>query len=124
VIPTLVPKVDADGNEIAGVRSLLMRMPMGTYTGWNPISSGPLKGREQSLAGGYIPFAKTKAERLASGDSRLSIEERYPSLFAYYAAAVRSADELVRQRFLLPDDAVRLLKQMMSDLEASGLFRK
>jgi hypothetical protein len=45
VIPTLVPKVDADGNEIAGVRSLLIRMPLGTYTGWNPIPSGALKGR-------------------------------------------------------------------------------
>jgi hypothetical protein len=123
VIPTLVPKVDADGNEIAGVRSLLMRMPLGTYTSWNPIPSGVLKGRERSLAGGYIPFAKTKAERLASGDPRLSIEERYPSLFAYYSAAVRQADELVRQRFLLPADAVRLLKQMMTDLEAGGLFK-
>ncbi len=51
----------------------------GTYTGWNPIGSGVLKGRERSLAGGYIPFAKTKAERLASGDPRLSIEERHPS---------------------------------------------
>ena len=44
VIPTLVPKVDADGNEIAGVRSLLMRMPLGTYTGWNPIPSGAAEG--------------------------------------------------------------------------------
>lgn len=124
VIPTLVPKMDADGNEIAGIRSLLMRMPLGTYTGWNPIPTGALKGRERSLAAGYVPFAKTKAARLASGDPRLSIEERYPSLFAYYAAAVKQADDLVRQRFLLPEDAVRLLKQMMSDLEAGGLFVK
>jgi len=124
VIPTLVPKVDADGNEIAGIRSLLMRMPLGTYTSWNPIPSGVLKGRERSLAGGYVPFARTRAERVAAGDPRLSIEERYPSLFAYYSAAVRQADDLVSHRFLLPDDAVRLLKQMMADLEAGGLFKK
>jgi hypothetical protein len=122
VIPTLVPKVDADGNEIAGVRSLLMRVPLGTYTGWNPIPVGALKGRERSLAGGYIPFAKTRSERLASGDSRLSIEERYPSLQAYYAAATSQANDLVKQRFLLPDDAARLLKQILDDMRASHLL--
>jgi Alpha/beta hydrolase domain len=124
VIPTLVPKVDRDGNEIAGVRSLLMRMPLGTYTGWNPIPSGALKGRQRSLAGGYVPFAKTKAERLAAGDPRLSIAERYPSLWSYYSSAVAQAEALVKERFLLPEDAVRLLKQLLSDLEASGLFEK
>ncbi len=124
VIPTLVPKVDADGNEIAGVRSLLMRMPLGTYTGWNPIPTGALKGRERSLAGGYVPFAKTKAERLAAGDPRRSIEERYPSLWSYVSSAQTQADALVKQRFLLPEDAVRLLKQLLNDVEASRLFEK
>ena len=122
VIPTLVPKVDADGNDVAGVKSLLFSLPLGTYTGWNPIPSGVLKGRERSLAGGYIPFAKTKAERLASGDPRLSIEERYPSLAAYYAAATGRAAELVKQRLLLPEDAARLIKQLKSDMEASKLL--
>ncbi len=124
VIPTLVPKVDKDGNEIAGVRSLLMRMPLGTYTSWAPIASGPLQGRQRSLSAGYIPFARTKAERVASGDPRLSIEERYPSLWSYFAAAQTHADELVKQRLLLPDDAVRLMKQLLADLEASGLFSR
>ncbi len=122
VIPTLVPKVDADGNDTAGIKSLLFSLPLGTYTDWNPIASGVLKGRERSLAGGYIPFAKTKAERLASGDPRLSIEERYPSLAAYYSAAATRAAELVKQRLLLPDDAARLLKQVWTDMEASKLL--
>ncbi len=122
VIPTLVPKVDADGNEMGGLASLLQRVPLGTYTSWNPIPDGPLKGREKSLAAGYIPFARTKAERLASGDSRLSIEERYPNAAAYYAAAVKQANQLVQQRYLLPEDAVRLLNQMVTDIEASKLF--
>jgi hypothetical protein len=119
VIPTLVPKVDADGNDVAGVKSLLLRVPLGTYTGWNPIPAGILKGRERSLAGGYIPFARTKAARLASGDPRLSIEERYPSLQAYYSAAAAAAAEMVKQRLLLPDDAIRLLKQVLADMEAA-----
>lgn len=122
VIPTLVPKVDADGNELGGIASLLQRVPLGTYTSWNPIPAGALKGREKSLAAGYIPFAKTKAERMASGDPRLSIEERYPTAAIYYARAVKQAAEMVRQRLLLPDDAVRLLNQMVTDLEASKLF--
>jgi hypothetical protein len=118
-IPTLVPKVDADGNEVAGVPSLLHRMPLGTYTGWNPIPDGALKGREKSLAGGYLPFARTKAERLAKGDPRRSLEERYPSAAAYYAGAIEQAASMVRQRLLLPEDAIRLLQQMMTELEAS-----
>jgi hypothetical protein len=123
-IPALVPKVDADGNEMGGVASLLQRVPLGTYTGWNPIASGPLKGRQNSLVAGYIPFAKTRAERLATGDPRLSIEERYPDAATYYAAAVKQANSLVQQRLLLPDDAVRLLNQMVTELGASELFRR
>lgn len=122
VIPTLVPKGDSDGNEIAGVRSLLLRVPLGTYTSWNPIPAGPLKGRERSLAAGYVPFAKTRAEREASGDPRPSVRERYRSFDDYYAAASRHAAELVARRFLLPEDAERLLSQVRSDLEGSGLW--
>src|SRR5439155_15316440 len=122
VIPTLAPKVDADSNEIAGVRSLLLRMPLGTYTGWNPYSSGPLKGQECTLAGGYVPFAKTLAERLASGDPRLSIEERYTTVGNYYFAASVIAKEMIAQRFLLPDDAARITTQALQQITASGLL--
>jgi hypothetical protein len=122
VIPTLVPGVDADGNETAGVRSLLHSMPLGTYTGWNPTPTGPLAGRQRTLSGGYIPFARTRAEREASGDPRLSIEERYPNLWTYYSAAAARATDLVRQRLLLPEDAQRLLEQLVADMKTSGLL--
>ena len=121
------PRVDADGNETGGDSfAAAAGVPLGTYTSWNPIPTGPLKGREKSLAAGYarIPFAKTKAERLAIGDPRLSIEERYPTAAAYYSSAVKQANALVRQRLLLPEDAVRLLNQMVTDMEASKLFEK
>ncbi len=124
VIPTLAPKVDADGNEIAGVRSLLIRVPLGTYTAWNPIASGPLKGREASLSAGYVPFAKTKAERIASGDSRLSIEERYTSLWLYYYYAVNQANIMVQERILLPDDAAVMVNQLLNNMLASSLLPK
>jgi len=121
-IAGLVSKVDADGNEIGGVRSLLRRLPLGTYTGWNPIGSGPLAGREGSLAGGYIPFARTRAARLASGDPRLSIEERYPNLKSYYLAATIEANKMINERLLLPEDATRQLGRLFSDMYASKLL--
>lgn len=110
-LPTLVPRVDADGNEIAGVRSVLLEAPLGTYTGWNPIARGFFKGRIQPLGGGYIPFAKTKAERLASGDPRLSLEERYGTHANYVAKVKAAASRLVADRLMLQDDADRLIAQ-------------
>jgi hypothetical protein len=122
VIPTLVSKVNADGNDVAGLRSLLHRLPLGTYTGWNPIGSGPLAGREASLAAGYIPFARTRAERLASGDPRPSIEERYSNLWTYYSRAQVEASRMVRERILLPEDASRQLSRVLTDLVGSNLL--
>ena len=68
VLPMLVPKVDADGNDVGGVPSVLRQAALGTYTGWNVIASGFDKGKICLLNGSFIPFAKTKAERIASGD--------------------------------------------------------
>ena len=111
MLPSLVPKVDADGNEIAGVRSVLLEAPLGTYTGWNPIASGFFKGRIQALGGGYIPFAATKAQRLASGDPRPSLEERYGTHDAYVARVKEAAKRQVAEGFLLQDDADRIVAQ-------------
>ena len=110
-LPMLVPRVDADGNELAGVRSVLLDAPLGTYTGWNPIARGFFKGDIQSLGGGFIPFARTKAQRAAAGDPRLSLEERYGSHDAYVARVKAAAQRAVAERFLLPDDAEKLVAQ-------------
>ena len=118
-LPMLVPRVDADGNEIAGVRSVLLEAPLGTYTGWSPIANGFFKGQIQALGGGYIPFAKTKAERMASGDPRPSLEERYGTHDNYVARVKAAAERLVQERFLLSDDAARLIAQA----QQSGVLR-
>jgi hypothetical protein len=120
VIPTLAAKVDADGNEIAGLRVLLLQVPLGTYTGWNPVSSGVLKGQECQLQAGTVPFARTKSERMAKGDPRPSLEERYGSLLHYYSLAVKAADHLIAERLLLPEDADRELRQLLNDMTKSG----
>jgi len=111
VLPQLVPKVDADGNELAGIRSVLLEVPLGTYTGWNPIARGFFKGQIQALGGGYIPFAKTKAQRLEAGDPRLSLEERYGTHDAYVTRVRDAAKRQVAERLLLQEDADRFVEQ-------------
>jgi hypothetical protein len=100
---TRVPSVNADGNEIAGIRVPPLAVPLGTHTGWNVLagSSGELCER----SGSYRPFAMSKAQREADGDPRPSLEERYGSRAVYVARVRTAADALVRERLLLPEDA-------------------
>jgi hypothetical protein len=74
VINLKVPRVDADGNEMGGVPVVLRDAPLGTYLGWNITAAGFHKGQICNYAGGMIPFAKTKAERVAAEDPRPSLE--------------------------------------------------
>jgi hypothetical protein len=111
VVPTYVPRVNEDGNETAGIPSVLMQAPLGTYLGWNVYRSGFFAGQGCGFQGGWIPFAKRKAERLANNDPRHSLEERYGSLEKYVAIVKRAAGQAVRERFLLPDDAERIVHE-------------
>ena len=110
VIKLKVPRVDADGNEVGGVPVVLLKAPLGTYLGWNITASGFHKGKVCNYEGGWIPFAKTKAERLASKDPRLSLEERYGNHDGYVAAVRKAAREIEAQGYLLPADADALIK--------------
>ena len=110
-IPTLVPAVDADGNDVGGVPSVLRQVPLGTYLGWNITAAGFDKGRICNLNGGFLPFAKTRAERAASGDPRRSLEERYGTHQAYVDAVKAAAEKAVAERFLLRADADRLIAE-------------
>jgi len=110
-IPMLVPKTDADGNEVSGIPSVLQQAPLGTYLGWNVTASGYLKGRGCGFSGSFIPFARTAEQRLASGDPRPSLEERYGTHEAYVSKVQAAARALVEQRFLLKDDADRIVRE-------------
>jgi Alpha/beta hydrolase domain len=101
----LVPRTDVDGNDIAGVRQPSIEVPVATYTGWALRRAPFAEGEDCALTGQYIPFAATRAERLAKGDPRLSVEERYRNHAQYVAGVARAADRLVRQRLLLDEDA-------------------
>jgi hypothetical protein len=112
VLPTLVPRTDADGNEkVEGVPSVLFQSPLGTYLGWNATADGFFKGQGCGFAGGYIPFAKTRAERERTGDPRPSLEERYSALDGYVERVKARAEQMVEGRFLLREDADRLIAE-------------
>ena len=106
---TLVSKVDADGNEVAGIRLPDIAVPLATYTGWNeykpPYPAGEIADRD----GSCLPLPIAKAAREAAGDPRLSIAERYRS-GAYYVARVQAVvTQLMADRLLLAEDAERYL---------------
>lgn len=105
IYPSYVPKTDADGNEISGVRLPDVVVPLATYTGWSlrATANGGPDGCEGS--GQMIPFPATKAAREASGDPRLSIEERYPTFSSYYHARFNAINSLLDRRLMLPEDA-------------------
>jgi hypothetical protein len=111
-----VSAVDADGNEIAGIRLPPIAVPLGTHTGWNVYRAQP--GELADRDGPLIPFARTKVAREAAGDPRLSLEERYGSREAYVAKVSAAAEALVAKRLLLPADAAAYVKAA----EACDLF--
>jgi hypothetical protein len=108
-----VPKTDADGNDIAGIRLPDVSVPLATYTGWG--LRAPHGGDADTIVdscdatGQKIPFAPTAAARRPgganAGDPRLSIAERYPDSAAYVAAITAAAASMVANRTMLPADA-------------------
>jgi Alpha/beta hydrolase domain len=100
---TRVSAVDADGNEVAGIRLPSIAVPFATYTGWNVYKAQP--GELADRDGSLIPFTRTKREREAAGDPRPSLEERYGGRDAYVARVEAAAAALVADRLLLPSDA-------------------
>lgn len=117
-LPLLMPKVNSDGNEEAGVQSVNLQAPLGTYLGWNVMAGGYYKGQNCGYQGGFIPFATTKAQRMAAKDPRPSLEERYGDHAGFVAKVKVAADELVAERYLLPEDAAKLV----ADAQASKVL--
>ena len=110
VIAMKVPRVDADGNEIGGVPTVLRDAPLGTYLGWNVTAAGFHRGQVCNYIGGMIPFATSLAERVANGDPRLSLQERYGDHAGYVAAVTAAADNALAQGYLLQADHDALIQ--------------
>jgi hypothetical protein len=110
--PALVPQVDADGNERDGVRLPEITVPLATYTGWN-LRDPTIGAPDQRVAfeASYLPFPRTAADRQKTGDPRKSVAERYSNREAYLAQYKKAMDDLVKQRWILPEDSAALMRR-------------
>ncbi len=111
-LPLLVPAVDEDGNERAGIRLPDVAVPLATYTGWNfrnPSTGSP--GELVSLLGSSVPFPATRIARETAKDPRRSIEERYPTRDEYLTKVEKAAEALVLGGYLLIDDVPRIVQR-------------
>ena len=114
--PMRLPQVDADGNDTAGIRMPATAVPLATYTGWN-LRSAAIGAPDElySMVGSFIPFARTKAERVKTGDPRLSVEERYASKQAYLDQVEAAAHGLVQERYLLERDVASVVARASAE---------
>lgn len=115
----LVPRANSDGVDVSGVRPIEVRAPLGTNLGWNVRAQGRREPNLCGLTGSFIPFARTKTERLASGDPRPSLEERYKDHAGYVRAVKRGARDLVEEGFMIEEDYERIVREA----ETSNVLR-
>jgi len=120
IYPSYVPKTDSDGNDIAGIRLPELTVPLATYTGWG-LRSGVWANDGCEASGQYIPFKATKAERVAAGDPRPSVEERYHSYTQYRNKVIEAVDRLVRRRFMICDDTQDIVTRLLQAGLAAGV---
>lgn len=107
----LVPRSSADGNERGCLNPPEVQVPIASYTGWNLIRNATsAAGNLASLRGSYIPFARNRAERMAAGDPRPAVQERYQSVEDYLGQMKKYCDKMVQEGYLLPGDVSRVLE--------------
>jgi hypothetical protein len=118
-MPFLLPKVDADGNDLGGIRLPVVSVPLGTLTGWQFRSAAI--GAPTTLiamAGAFIEFPKTKADRERTKDPRQSIIERYGTRAEYLKRVHDAAAKLAEQRFVLAEDVETITNELGKQWDA------
>ena len=113
--PPLVPQVDRDGNDKAGIQHPAVSVPLATRTGWSIRAAQPGRGQLASQDGSLIAFPRTKEERLLSGDPRLSIQERYSGVGEYERHVKLEALMLVVRGHLLNEDVEKVVSQSLEE---------
>ncbi len=103
--PFFVPRLDADGHAMGGIRLPVIEVPRATYTGFNPRGPGFAPGALCTNQGGVIGMP---AQRMAD-DPRRPLAERYADDLAYVAAVQAAATRLVAARLLLEEDAAAMV---------------
>ncbi|MFO0818521.1 MAG: alpha/beta hydrolase domain-containing protein [Pirellulales bacterium] len=101
----LVPAYGPDNRERGTLDLPCVAVPLGTYTSWN-LRARTIGAENEllSLAGGYIPLARTLEERERTGDPRPSLAERYANSDAYVAEYIAHAKRLIAERYLLEEE--------------------
>ncbi|MEA2064289.1 MAG: alpha/beta hydrolase domain-containing protein, partial [Gemmatimonadota bacterium] len=125
--PVMVPEVDEDGNEVAGLRTPWVAVPLATYTGWNYPGHwlGVEKTPMSNLSGAWLPFCADRRERLRCADSRRSVAERYKNREVYLARVREYAEGLIARGLMFGEDMERLLREsleMYDYVTASGAW--
>ena len=106
----LVPAVDIDGNDIAGIRAPMVSAPLATYTGWNLRARFFGEGAMHEFSGSTIEFPETKEIAESTGDPRKSVLDRYGDEFGYLKAIESAAKQLIREQWILEEDLPRVLE--------------
>jgi hypothetical protein len=120
IYPSYVPKTDSDGNDIAGIRLPELQVPLATYTGW-ALRTGLWANDGCEGSGQYIPFEATQQARVAAGDPRPSVQERYASYGVYEHQVIAAVDDLVRRRFFICDDTQDIVTRLLAAGVAAGV---
>jgi hypothetical protein len=116
---TLVSAVDEDCNEVAGIRMPEQQAPVATLTGWNTQQQHARLKPQSAMAGSRVAFPETRAERLESGDARLSIEERYGDRDGYLRRITAATDSLLQEGFILAEDREFAVESAMGRYDAT-----
>jgi hypothetical protein len=89
----LVPQVDADGNDIGGLRTPQVAVPLAAHTGWN-LRSRAIGSPEEmfSMTGSYFPFSQEE------------VKKRYQTKSAYLEKVRAAARKLAAGGYLLERD--------------------
>ena len=115
----MVPKTDPDGNDLPGVRTLDVQVPLATYTGWG-LRRAPFAANEDcALTGQYIPFKATAAQR--GSDPRPSIAERYPTFDVYDQQLISAINHTIQDRLLLCEDGTSELARLRQNGATRGV---
>ena len=114
--PILVSRVDSIGNDLGGIRSIEISVPLATYYPWQ-LRTGMPAGTDRLLSfrGTFVPLPKAEADRRASGDSRPSIELLYGDKARFMSRVDSAISSLVARRFLLEMD-VPVARARMADI--------
>ena len=120
--PVMVSRVDSIGNDLGGIRSVELLVPLATYFPWQ-LRTGMAAGTDRliSFRGTFIPLPKTEADRAATRDSRPSIEALYSSRANFTARLDSAITSLITERFLLPGDAGAARARMLDVWTRFGL---